>query len=133
MVKLTLFILCSYITRDEMATSVVFSSAFRRRILCFYLEAPVAVDVGVGAVRALPDDAAGQVVEGHNRDGNHRYYAQEDDDGEHPVRVDLCFGFGEFFLIKRTKIFTLISLRESLHVWEEKQNTSSCDVLTVHY
>lgn len=109
MVKLTVSIRCSYIPKDEVDTSVVFSSAFRGRVPGFYLEAIVAVGVGVGPVGALPDEAAGQVVEGHNGDGDYRYYTEEDDDGEYPVWVDLCFGFREFFLIKKTKTFTLIS------------------------
>lgn len=117
MVKLTVSIQCSYITKVEMGTSVVFSSAFRRPILCFYLKAVVAVGVGVGSVRAFPDGAADQVVEGHNGDGNYRYYTEEDDDAKYPVRVGLFFGFGESFLIKWTKIFTLISVRESVHMW----------------
>lgn len=62
-----------------------FSSAFRR----FYLEGVVVVGVGVGPVRALPDHAAGQLVQGHNGDGKDRYYTEEDDDAEHPVRVGL--------------------------------------------
>lgn len=44
-------------------------SALRRRVLCFYLEAVVAVAIGVGLVGAPSGQAAGQVVEGHNGDG----------------------------------------------------------------
>lgn len=67
MVKLAVSVPCSYITTDEVGTSVVLS-AFCRCIVCFYLEAVVAVGVGVGPVRALPDDAAGQLVESHKGD-----------------------------------------------------------------
>lgn len=116
MVKFTVSIQCSYITKDEVGTSVVFSSSFCRLILCFYLEAVVAVGVGVGPVRALPDEAAGQLVEGHNGNGNYWYDAEEDDNSEYPVRVDLGFGFGEFFLIKRTK---------SVHMWEERNKIAA--------
>lgn len=69
-----------------MGISGGFSSAFR----CFYLEGVVAVDVGVGPVRALPTNhAAGHLVQGHNGDGKYRYYTEEDDDAEYPVRVGL--------------------------------------------
>lgn len=86
------------------------------------------MDVGVGPVRALPGDAAGQLVQGHNGDGKYRYYTEEDDDAEYPVRVGLCFGFGKSFLIKRTKILTLINVRETMHMWEERNNVTA-DVL----
>lgn len=78
-----------------MVGGVAFSSTLPRRVLCFYLEAVVAVGVGIGVVGGLPDHAAGQVVEGHGGDGNYRYDAQEDDDGEYPVRVGLQFGLRE--------------------------------------
>lgn len=107
------------VTKDEVGTPTVFSSVLRRCILCFNLEAVVAVGVGVGPVGAPLDDAAGQVVEGHNGDGKYRYYTEEDNDGEYPVRVRLQFGFGEEFLM-RAKIFTLISLGESVHMWKKK-------------
>lgn len=68
-----------------MGISGGFSSAFR----CFYHEDVVAVDVGVGLVRALPDSAADQLVQGHNGDGKYRDDAEEDDDAEYPVRVGL--------------------------------------------
>lgn len=105
-VKLNVSVQCSYIMKDEVGISRGFSSAFR----CFYLEGVVAVDVGVGpVVGALPDDAAGQLVQGHNGDWKYRYYTEEDDDAEYPIRVGLWLGFGKPFLIRRTKIFNLIN------------------------
>lgn len=75
------------VTKDGVVATTVFSS-----VLCFNLEAVVAVGIGVGPVGAPLDDAAGQVVEGHNGDGKYRYYTEEDNDGEYPVRVGLQFG-----------------------------------------
>lgn len=55
------------------------------------LEALIAGGIQVGASGGPLD----QVVQRHQRDGNHRHRGEEDDDGEHPVWIRLHLRFGE--------------------------------------
>lgn len=63
--------------------------------LCFNLKAIIVVGFWVSASSRLLEFITDQSVDSHHRDGNHRHYTEEDDDGKHPVRVGLHFSLGE--------------------------------------
>ena len=63
-------------------------------LLCFNLKAVIAVGIWLSASRGH-SSPADQSVKSHQRDGNHRYCREEDDDGKHPVWVGPHISFRE--------------------------------------
>lgn len=75
--------------------------------LCVSHEGVVVVGIQLHPNRGLSESATKQLVEGYQRNGNHRHHTEEDDYGKDPVWIKLLFSFREFFLKRKIEVETM--------------------------